>query len=162
MQNSSDCSNYLSLVDAVLVVFSLENHSSLTIARELLTKASSLPTVLVGTKCDLRSNERILSYNDAFDIAREHNCTYLETSSAVNINIFEAFHSVISTVVMQQSVVVETMEVAKVEKKYSTTRSRVRSIWSRLTRFRRDKKLLDSLAVSCDTTIEVGSSSVHR
>lgn len=151
MQNSSDCSNYLSLVDAVLVVFSLENQSSLTIARDLLTKASSLPTVLVGTKCDLRSSERVLSYSEALDVATEHDCTYMETSSAVNINIFEAFHTAISAVIMQQPVVTEA---TKIEKKNST-RSRVRSIWSRLTRFRRDKKLLDSLAVlSCDTIEE--------
>ncbi len=149
-------------MDAVLVVFSLENQSSLTIARELLKKTSSLPTVLIGTKCDLRSSERILSYDDALSIANKANCTYLETSSAVNINIFEAFHSVLSTVVMQQTALdlKETVEVAKVEKKNST-RSKVRSIWSRLTRFRRDKKLLDSLAVSYDT-IEVELSSTHQ
>ena len=133
------------------MVFSLENQSSLTTARQLLesVRTSSLPAVLIGTKCDLRSNERILSYDEALTFAKEHGCTYVETSSAVNINIFEAFQSAISAVVMQSEVV----EVVKLEKKNSTRR-KVRSIWSRLTRFRKDKKLIDSLTASPDS-IEV-------
>lgn len=142
-------------MDAVLVVFSLENQSSLTTARQLLesVRTSSLPAVLIGTKCDLRSNERILSYDEALTFANEYGCTYVETSSAVNINIFEAFQSAISAVVMKKPADEEAVKVVKIEKKNSTRR-KVRSIWSRLTRFRKDKKLLDSLVAS-PNSIEV-------
>lgn len=145
-------------------MFSLSSQPSLDLARELLLTAqtSSLPAVLAGTKCDLRSNERVISYDDALTFAEENGCKYVETSSAVNINVCEAFQTAISMIVLQQQSMKEHTHICKVVKKHST-RSKFHSIWSRFNRFRRDKKLFDSLAVS-PNTVEIdimNLSSIH-
>ena len=152
LQTSSDSTNYLGLVDAVLVVFSLESQPSLDVARQLLktSRNLSLPAVIVGTKCDLHSHLRVLSYDDALVFAHEYGCTYVETSSAVNINILEAFQTAIGMAIKQTGSSSEpssSLNRNVVEKKH---KRRVRSIWSRLGLFKREKKLLDSLAVSAN------------
>ena len=134
------------------MVFSLENQPSLDIARQLLktSRNLSLPAVLVGTKCDLHSHQRILSYDDALVFAHEYGCTYVETSSAVNINILEAFQTAIGKVLKQQNKPPSepsSFNRNMIEKK---SKRRVRSIWSRFGLFKREKKLLDSLAVSAN------------
>ncbi|XP_016064240.1 PREDICTED: GTP-binding protein Di-Ras3 [Miniopterus natalensis] len=49
------------------------------------------PIVLVGNKCDdIRRRE--LSATDAVAFAMEWNCTYLETSAKMDINVQELFH----------------------------------------------------------------------
>lgn len=105
--------------------------------------------VLVGTKCDLRSHQRILSYDNALTIAREYGCTYVETSSAVNINVFEAFQTAMKMVIMQQVKKADNC-VSVGKKNQRSTNQRVKGILFRLNPFRKEKKLLDSLAVSAE------------
>lgn len=142
------------MVDAVLIVFSLDDQSSLDVAKQLLANVRSQnikqsPVVLVGTKCDLRSHQRIVSYSDALTIAKEFGSTYVETSSAVNINVLEAFQTAMKMVIMQQAEMTD-KNIAVAKKQERPTNKRVKEILSRLNPFRKEKKLLESLAVSIE------------
>ena len=157
-QNSGNSNHYSHIVDAVLVVFSLEDYSSLEVAKQLLQEVRSHnlklpPVVLVGTKCDLRSHQRILSYDSALTIARDFGCTYVETSSAVNINVLEAFQTAMKMVIMQKVKKADKSVSAGKKNQRSTSRT-VKGILFRLNPFRKEKnsKLLESLAVSSEVT----------
>lgn len=53
----------------------------------------TFPMVLVGNKCDLTNRE--VSREDGEKFATDNNCTFFETSAKDNINIEEAFTSLI-------------------------------------------------------------------
>jgi len=53
-----------------------------------------VPMILVGNKCDLE-DERAVSTNQGYNLGKEFNCEYIETSAKLRINVNEIFYSLI-------------------------------------------------------------------
>jgi GTPase SAR1 family protein len=54
----------------------------------------NVPIILVGNKCDLE-DERVVSTNQGYNLGKEFNCEYIETSAKLKINVNEIFYSLI-------------------------------------------------------------------
>ena len=53
-----------------------------------------VPMILVGNKCDLE-DERVVSKDQGQHLARQFNCTFMEASAKVKINIPEIFYNLV-------------------------------------------------------------------
>lgn len=53
----------------------------------------SLPIILIGNKCDLKSN-RIISYDEVSSLAAKWNIPYIETSAKTRENVDKAFSEI--------------------------------------------------------------------
>uniref|UniRef100_A0A0N5AS84 GTP-binding nuclear protein n=1 Tax=Syphacia muris TaxID=451379 RepID=A0A0N5AS84_9BILA len=47
-----------------------------------------VPIVIVGNKCDLTS-ERVVSREDGFNMAKQYDCSFVESSAKANYNVNE-------------------------------------------------------------------------
>ncbi|VUC26132.1 unnamed protein product [Clonostachys rosea] len=86
--------------EAFLLVFSITSRNSFTSVRSYCQqiqkiKKSEVPLILVGNKSDLASTDREVSPQEAEALAKELNCTFIETSAKIPHNIDETFHSLI-------------------------------------------------------------------
>ena len=61
-------------------------------------KFETVPICILGNKCDL-ANERTVEKSKAEKFAADNNCKYLETSAKTEINIDEAFETVINELI---------------------------------------------------------------
>jgi GTPase SAR1 family protein len=86
---------WINFGEGFLLVFAINDYESFECLEKKrdrilkLKKGQNCPIVLVGNKCDLES-ERVISQNDAKELARQWNAGYIETSATVyylyNIN----------------------------------------------------------------------------
>jgi small GTP-binding protein len=53
-----------------------------------------VPMVLVGNKCDLE-DERVLSKDQGQTLARQFNCTFMEASAKLKVNVPEIFYDLV-------------------------------------------------------------------
>lgn len=53
-----------------------------------------VPMVLVGNKCDLE-DERVVSKDQGQTLARQFNCTFMEASAKVKVNVPEIFYDLV-------------------------------------------------------------------
>lgn len=86
--------------DAYLLVYSITDRNSFLRASELRISlrrhqsAHHTPIILVGNKCDLvRCRE--VSVNEGRACAAVFDCKFIETSAAVDHNVWEAFHGIV-------------------------------------------------------------------
>ena len=90
-------------VHGYLLVYSVTSRSSLEQLKMIHDKllnligAETVPSVLVGSKCDL--NEfRDVSYEEGQLLAEQWGCPFLECSAKQNLRINEAFHTTLQEV----------------------------------------------------------------
>jgi Ras-related protein Rab-1A len=91
--------SYYRSSNGVFVVFDVTDAQSFEKVEEWINEASKYCTenysmVLVGTKADLE-NKRVVSKNEANELAQKYNISYVETSSKNNSNVENAFNIII-------------------------------------------------------------------
>jgi GTPase SAR1 family protein len=52
-----------------------------------------LPIIMIGNKCDLKSNRKV-AYDEAFSLAQRWNIPYIETSAKTRENVDKAFSEI--------------------------------------------------------------------
>ncbi|KAM9309407.1 GTP-binding protein GEM [Pholidichthys leucotaenia] len=91
---------YMRTGDAYLLLYSITDRSSFLRASELKTTlrrfrpAQHTPIILVGNKCDL-VRRREVSDNEGRACAAVFDCKFIETSAAMQHNVWEAFHGIV-------------------------------------------------------------------
>eukprot|EP01118_Nematostelium_gracile_P010130 TRINITY_DN3465_c0_g1_i3.p1 TRINITY_DN3465_c0_g1~~TRINITY_DN3465_c0_g1_i3.p1 ORF type:complete len:195 (-),score=52.12 TRINITY_DN3465_c0_g1_i3:30-614(-) len=94
--------NVLSNCDGYLLTFSITNRSSFEYLEELRNEIidkhkkkenSNLSFVLVGNNCELE-HERVISKEEAEDLAEKWGVDYIECSSTTGENVKEAVHTI--------------------------------------------------------------------
>ncbi|MFX1475751.1 MAG: Rab family GTPase [Promethearchaeota archaeon] len=94
-------SHYRGSVGAIFV-FSVTSRTSFeripSLAKEVLRTQGTIPTVLVGTKIDLKG-ERVISKDEGQDLARELGAYYLETSTSNDQNILAMFQHLVEVII---------------------------------------------------------------
>ncbi|XP_061633767.1 GTP-binding protein GEM [Phyllopteryx taeniolatus] len=101
-ESDSDCAeeSYMRSADAFLLLYSITDRASFLRASELrislrrLRPARHTPIILVGNKCDL-VRRREVSTNEGRVCAAVLDCKFIETSAAVQHNVWEAFRGVV-------------------------------------------------------------------
>jgi len=88
--------------DAIILMFDVNNRESfVNLDRWLLRIKTEAPkniqVLLVGNKIDLK--ERFINTEEAEDLAKKNNLTYIESSAKDNINIERGFNEIITKVV---------------------------------------------------------------
>ncbi|XP_061676286.1 GTP-binding protein GEM [Syngnathoides biaculeatus] len=98
-ESASDVGS-LQSADAFLLLYSITDRASFLRASELriglrrLRPAGRAPIILVGNKCDL-VRRREVSTNEGRACAAVLDCKFIETSAAVQHNVWEAFRGVV-------------------------------------------------------------------
>ena len=152
---------YFAWADVLLVTFSVDSRSSLNYATHLLQFSSSSrpPAILVGTKQDLKS-KREISFEEAQSFADGLSLPYVETSAAANVNVSEAF--VLATeigLINRNQCDHDFSDSCLEDSGYSSsghfkhhkpagTRGFVKGLIQKWKGFRKERKLLNSLAYS--------------
>ncbi|XP_077383224.1 GTP-binding protein GEM [Festucalex cinctus] len=91
---------YMQSGDAFLLLYSITDRASFLRASELritlrrLRPAQHTPIILVGNKCDL-VRRREVSTNEGRACAAVFDCKFIETSAAVQHNVWEAFRGIV-------------------------------------------------------------------
>ncbi|KAM6909624.1 GTP-binding protein GEM [Xenentodon cancila] len=91
---------YMQTGDAYLLLYSITDRSSFLRASELritlrrFRPARNTPIILVGNKCDL-VRRREVSTNEGRACAAVFDCKFIETSAAMQHNVWEAFHGIV-------------------------------------------------------------------
>ncbi|XP_072316177.1 GTP-binding protein GEM [Eucyclogobius newberryi] len=86
--------------DAYLLLYSITDRASFLRASELritlrqLRPAEQTPIILVGNKCDL-VRRREVSSNEGRACAAVFDCKFIETSAAMQHNVWDAFHGIV-------------------------------------------------------------------
>ncbi|CAN9514242.1 unnamed protein product [Ophioblennius macclurei] len=86
--------------DAYLLLYSITDRRSFLRASELritlrrFCPAQNTPIILVGNKCDL-VRRREVSVNEGRACAAVFDCKFIETSAAMQHNVWEAFHGIV-------------------------------------------------------------------
>lgn len=86
--------------DAYLLLYSITDRASFLRASELritlrqYRPAEHTPIILVGNKCDL-VRRREVSVNEGRACAAVFDCKFIETSAAMQHNVWEAFHGIV-------------------------------------------------------------------
>jgi Ras-related protein Rab-2A len=88
-----------------LVVFDITKRETFNSVKYWLndvknTCSSSINITLVGNKIDLE-NKRVISRQEALELANEYNINYIETSAKTGYNVDEAFNSNVNRVLHQ-------------------------------------------------------------
>lgn len=91
----------------VMLFYDITNHKSFENVSYWMNtiRTSSLPdnvkVILIGNKCDLE-NRRVVDSKSGEDLARELNVPFFETSTKANINIEEAFHTLVRLIMADE------------------------------------------------------------
>ncbi|XP_013871076.1 GTP-binding protein GEM [Austrofundulus limnaeus] len=100
MENDWALERYVQTGDAYLLLYSITDRASFLRASELrislrrLRPARHTPIILVGNKCDL-VRRREVSTNEARACAAVFDCKFIETSTAMQHNVWEAFYGIV-------------------------------------------------------------------
>lgn len=80
---------------AAMIVIDLTQEKTLQSVQEWQKYLQSpVPTIVVGNKCDLRDERKIL-HVDAYEYCKELNCDYLETSAYTGEGVENAFQAIL-------------------------------------------------------------------
>uniref|UniRef100_A0A8D3E806 GTP-binding protein n=1 Tax=Scophthalmus maximus TaxID=52904 RepID=A0A8D3E806_SCOMX len=91
---------YMPTGDAYLLLYSVTDRASFLRASELritlrrLRPAQHTPIILVGNKCDL-VRRREVSVSEGRTCAAVFDCKFIETSAAMQHNVWDAFHGIV-------------------------------------------------------------------
>lgn len=156
---------YFNWADVLLVAFSLDSRSSLSYATHLLqfSCSSRPPAILIGTKQDLKS-KREINFSEVQSLAEGLGLPYLETSSATNLNVKEAFvlatevglmsknqcHALNSESDLKDSGYLSSVEKKGYKQQKPPARGFVKGLIYKWKEFRKERKLLDSIIYSAD------------
>ncbi|XP_037532247.1 GTP-binding protein GEM [Nematolebias whitei] len=100
MDNDWTLERYVQTGDAYLLLYSITDRASFLRAAELrislrrLRPARHTPIILVGNKCDL-VRRREVSTSEARACAAVFDCKFIETSTAMQHNVWEAFYGIV-------------------------------------------------------------------
>ncbi|XP_064632000.1 ras-related protein Rap1 isoform X1 [Lineus longissimus] len=61
---------------------------------DVSTGQAQVPMILVGNKCDLE-DERVVGKDQGHNLARQFNCSFMETSAKSKINVNEIFYDLV-------------------------------------------------------------------
>ncbi|TWW79242.1 GTP-binding protein GEM [Takifugu flavidus] len=92
--------HFLQTADAFLLLYSVTDRASFLRASELritlrrFRPAHRTPIILVGNKCDL-VRRREVSVSEGRACAAVFDCKFIETSAAMQHNVWEAFHGIV-------------------------------------------------------------------
>ncbi|XP_034029445.1 GTP-binding protein GEM [Thalassophryne amazonica] len=92
--------HYMQTGDAYLLLYSITDRASFLRASELRITlrryhpAHHTPIILVGNKCDL-VRRREVSTSEGRACAAVYDCKFIETSAAMQHNVWEAFHGIV-------------------------------------------------------------------
>uniref|UniRef100_A0A672G4N6 GTP-binding protein n=1 Tax=Salarias fasciatus TaxID=181472 RepID=A0A672G4N6_SALFA len=95
-----DTEQHMQTGDAYLLLYSITDRTSFLRASELritlrrFCPAQNTPIILVGNKCDL-VRRREVSATEGRACAAVFDCKFIETSAAMQHNIWEAFHGIV-------------------------------------------------------------------
>jgi Ras-related protein Rap-1A len=91
---------YMKNGQGFLLVYSITAQSTFNDLQDLreqilrVKDMEEVPMILVGNKCDLE-DERVVGKDQGQGLARQWNCTFLETSAKSKINVNEIFHDLV-------------------------------------------------------------------
>jgi Ras-related protein Rap-1A len=91
---------YMKNGQGFLLVYSITAQSTFNDLQDLreqilrVKDMDEVPMILVGNKCDLE-DERVVGKDQGQGLARQWNCTFLETSAKSKINVNEIFHDLV-------------------------------------------------------------------
>uniref|UniRef100_A0A3Q4HB58 GTP-binding protein n=1 Tax=Neolamprologus brichardi TaxID=32507 RepID=A0A3Q4HB58_NEOBR len=97
---TSPACQYMQTGDAYLLLYSITDRASYLRASELritlrrFRPAQNTPIILVGNKCDL-VRRREVSVSEGRACAAVFDCKFIETSAAMQHNVWEAFHGIV-------------------------------------------------------------------
>jgi len=91
---------YMKSGEGFALVFSVTDQNSLTDLVDLrqqicrVKDVDEVPMIIVGNKADLE-RERIVSTAQGISLAKQFDCTFIETSAKTNTNVRDIFHSLV-------------------------------------------------------------------
>lgn len=91
---------YMKNGQGFLLVYSITAQSTFNDLQDLreqilrVKDMDEVPMILVGNKCDLE-DERVVGKDQGQNLAKNWNCTFLETSAKSKINVTEIFHDLV-------------------------------------------------------------------
>ncbi|KAJ5073180.1 ras-like protein [Anaeramoeba ignava] len=94
---------YLKQGEGFLLCFSITARASFSEAKNLhesirlIKRIDTTPVVTVGNKCDLE-DERLVSQEEADELAAKYNSEYIETSAKTGLNVHAAFEALVRRV----------------------------------------------------------------
>lgn len=93
----------ISKCEAFFVVYSVDSGKSLETAKRQLEQISNIkgkhfPCVLVGNKNDISSKDREVSFERGVQTAVQHGCSYIEMSAKDDVNVNEAFCTMVKKI----------------------------------------------------------------
>ena len=89
-------SNFFGRADGFVLTYSINSRSSFEHCvgwlRDIQSRAPpDVEIILVGNKCDLEDEERAVSYDSGFQLAREYGIEFFEASAKTGSNVEDAF-----------------------------------------------------------------------
>lgn len=91
---------YMRTGEGFLLVYSITSRSSFeevgAFYQQILRvkDRDNFPVVIVGNKCDLEE-ERQVTFEEGQELAKQFECTFVETSAKVRINVEDAFYQLV-------------------------------------------------------------------
>eukprot|EP00771_Trimastix_marina_P003136 gnl/Trimastix_PCT/434.p2 GENE.gnl/Trimastix_PCT/434~~gnl/Trimastix_PCT/434.p2 ORF type:complete len:203 (-),score=25.26 gnl/Trimastix_PCT/434:49-657(-) len=88
--------------EGFLIVYSCDNRASFQEVQDfhehiqrLKNYDNSVPILILGNKCDLPSDEKVVSVEEGRKLASNLGCTFFETSAKTSTNVTEAFFTLV-------------------------------------------------------------------
>jgi len=100
-QFSSLLDHWIRDAEGFLLVYAINSFVSFEYAKKLFDKIqhnkedTTINLILLGNKCDLPDNDRVVTYENGKDYSNELQCTFFECSAKDNINVTEAFEALV-------------------------------------------------------------------
>lgn len=99
---------YYQKADGIIIAFSVDDYSSFQLLDSWINgaKANSMNAslILVGCKCDIDNDKRVVSKHEAIMFAQKHGIQYIETSARENINILLIFEEITRTIKVNEGI----------------------------------------------------------
>jgi len=100
-QFSSLLDHWIRDAEGFLLVYAINSFVSFEYAKKLFDKIqhnkedTTINLILLGNKCDLPDNDRVVRYEDGKEYSSELQCNFFECSAKDNINVTEAFETLV-------------------------------------------------------------------
>ena len=96
--------SFIKKADGVILIYDIGNLESFEAVENWIKSIreigkDKLPIILVGNKCDLSDDKRMISLKEGQDKANEFNIPFYETSCKEGINIKEVFEKLIDDII---------------------------------------------------------------
>ena len=94
---------YIKSGHGFVLVYSISSQATFNDLQEMkeqilrVKNTQDVPMVLVGNKCDLE-DERVVSKDQGQALARQFNCSFIESSAKLKANVFEIFYDLVQQI----------------------------------------------------------------